>query len=170
MRLRISDGPVEQSSVLALLRTATPGKQSILFSPSGFSPGAISLAESQAVALFKLDTVGRAVPETAPARALAPETEPDAPFAQRPTGDMGKEAISAPPPRPQGDIESDEQAPAQADRSDCPACGTTHYRGASLLQGVRASMRQGQVESGARLQCIDCGSSNIKTLGESPTS
>ena len=138
VRVRSSDAPVEQSSVLALLRAAETGKRLVIFSPSGFSPGALSIAETQGIALYTLDPLGSAIPETTHARAMAPSEAPDPPFAPSepsPEDDFwtaGTRAATA----------SDDEAPdddpgiqaATTDWADCPNCGATHYRNARFCR------------------------------------
>ncbi len=142
VRVRSSDSPVEQSSVLALLRAADSGKKLVIFSPSGFSPGALSIAETQGIALYTLDSIGRAIAETTHARAFAPEQEPEPPFAPAATateddfwGDLVQDS-----PQPLGGapdaasaFEPEIQA-ATTDWADCPVCGATHYRNAKFCR------------------------------------
>jgi hypothetical protein len=173
IRVRSSEGPVEQSSVLALLRAAEPGKKLLLFSPSGFSPGALSIAETQGIGLFTLDSHGRALPETTHARAVAPETEPDPPFAPEPVEEEDSFWSYTPPPRididdvdsvDDEDDEDDEGIDAGAtDWSDCPACGTTHYRNANFCKECGTRM-QADSHEGPHMRCRTCGGNNIETV------
>jgi hypothetical protein len=170
VRVRSSEGPVEQSSVLALLRAADPGKKLLLFSPSGFSPGALSIAETQGIALFTLDSHGRALPETTHARAVTPATEADPPFAPAQSEDEDTFWSYTPPPRV--DPETDEEPDAEAegidagteDWSDCPACGTTHYRNANFCKECGTKMITGDVAESAHMRCRTCGGHDIETL------
>jgi len=186
VRVRSSDGPVEQSSVLALLRAAEAGKKLLIFSPSGFSPGAISIAETQGIGLFTLDRIGRAIPETTHARAIAPPTEPDPPFAPTEQED-GDDAFWN---RPQAPVveESSENFTVQDDGigagtfdwSDCPSCGTTHHRNAKFCRECGMNLQAGstspfdaspihatpvtQDAGEPKLRCKTCGSHNIELL------
>ncbi len=182
-RVRSSDGPVEQSSVLALLRAAEPGKKLLIFSPSGFSPGAISIAETQGIGLFTLDRTGRALPETTHARAIVPDTEPDPPFAPAET-QSAEDAFWHRAPAaatPGGAAEQDDGIGAgTSDWADCPTCGTTHHRnakfcrecGRNLMDGTDAQMpgdttRSTPVTQNAaspKLRCRTCGSHDIELL------
>lgn len=168
VRVRISDGPVEQSSVLALLRAAAPGKRLILFSPSGFSPGAVSIAESQGISLFTLDPRGRAVPGTTHARSVAPDTEPDPPVAREPRQDDPDVRSSTPPllVGKQFAVEGgdDRNDVSTAEWSDCPACGTAHYRDAKFCKECGVSMNPTTAKAAAQMQCRNCGSHDIETL------
>lgn len=177
VRVRYSEGPVEQSSVLALLRAAETGKKLILFSPSGFSAGALSIAETQGIALFSLDRYGRAIAETTHARSLAPDTEPDPPFAPPPKVDDEEDAWSAKPnpfeqaPQVHEADEVDEDGKdvegidaTTLDWSDCPKCGTTHYRNANFCKSCGTSLQSETDETDTSPRCKDCGSHNIEHL------
>lgn len=181
VRVRYSDGPVEQSSVLALLRAAETGKRLLLFSPSGFSAGALSIAETQGIALFSLDRYGRAIAETTHARSIAPDTEPDPPFAPEDVeddgddGDDGDDFWSHNATFKTADInadseeESDEEGAegidaTTTDWSDCPSCGTTHYRSANFCKSCGTSLLSDARKPDASPRCEDCGSHNIEYL------
>lgn len=168
IRVRSSEGPVEQSSVLALLRAAGPGKKLLLFSPSGFSPGALSIAETQGIGLFTLDSHGRAVPETTHARAVAPETEPDPPFAPEEVEEEDTFWSYTPPPRIEVDEDEDEADDegidaGATDWSDCPKCGTTHYRNANFCKECGTRM-QADSDEGPHMRCRTCGGHDIETV------
>lgn len=186
VRVRCSDGPVEQSSVLALLRAAEAGKKLIIFSPSGFSPGAVSIAETQGIALFTLDPKGRAIAETTHARAIAPASEPDPPFAPH-ESKKGSDSFWNPFPEtasPTGTAgvanESDRIDAGTFDWADCPSCGMTHHRnakfcrdcGMNLHTGARAEIDPEQVHATPvpheyatpKLRCRTCGSHDIELL------
>ena len=163
VRVRSSDGPVEQSSVLALLRAAEKGKKLLLFSPSGFSPGALSIAETQGIALFTLNSHGRAIAETTHARTVSPDTEPDPPFAPDAV-DEEDTFWSYTPPRAEEDTE---EAPdgidaGTEDWSDCPACGTTHYRNANFCKECGTKMLTAPEAGTATMRCRTCGGHDIE--------
>lgn len=164
VRVRSSEGPVEQSSVLALLRAAEPGKKLLLFSPSGFSPGALSIAETQGIALFTLDGHGRALPETTHARSVAPTTEADPPFA--PTQVEEEDSFWSYTPPPSVDDDSDEESEGidagTEDWSDCPACGTTHYRNAKFCKECGTNMTSDRTQETPTMRCRTCGGHDIE--------
>ncbi len=174
VRVRFSDGPVEQSSVLALLRAAETGKKLLLFSPSGFSPGALSIAETQGIALFTLDLYGQAIPETTHARAVSPETEPDPPFSPPPVEEeseslwsqrtpLSADTSTSGAPDDEGEEAAAKGIDATAtDWSDCPSCGTTHYRAANFCKSCGTSLQEGQTTTDTSPRCKDCGSHNIE--------
>jgi hypothetical protein len=168
VRVRSSEGPVEQSSVLALLRAAEPGKKLLLFSPSGFSPGALSIAETQGIGLFTLDSHGRALPETTHARAVTPSTEADPPFAPDQVEEEDSFWSYTPPPSVD---EDDAEDPASEgidagteDWSDCPACGTTHYRNANFCKECGTRMTVDSASETAHMRCRTCGGHDIEAL------
>lgn len=167
VRVRSSEGPVEQSSVLALLRAADPGKKLLLFSPSGFSPGALSIAETQGIALFTLDGHGRAIPETTHARSITPETEADPPFAPQ-LGEDAEDTFWSYTPPPSFDDESDVEEEGidagTTDWSDCPVCGTTHYQNAKFCKECGTPLQADEETSSVRMQCRTCGGHDIEVL------
>lgn len=187
VRVRSSEAPVEQSSVLALLRAAESGKRLVIFSPSGYSPGALSIAETQGIALYTLDPYGSAVPETTHARAMAPTELPDPPFAPSDEPDDGYWGGFTPSPapaepEPQPDVAPDPgiQA-AKTDWADCPNCGATHFHNARFcrdcgtnLQAASPVVQQATKPApgapdmpargtvGSQLRCRVCGSHDIE--------
>ncbi len=187
VRVRSSDTPVEQSSVLALLRAAESGKKLVIFSPSGFSPGALAIAETQGIALYTLDPSGRAHSETTHARSFAPATDPDPPFAPEVDDDPDdfwgayeaglkpRGPVSDEPPQPEPGIDA-----ATTDWADCPNCGTTHYRNARFCRECGANLQDvpsadadeehthtptaSPVKDAGKLRCRVCGSHDIELL------
>lgn len=170
VRVRLSDGPVEQSSVLALLRAAEAGKKLLIFSPSGFSPGAVSIAETQGIGLFALDATGRAAPETTHARAMMPDTEPEPPFVPQveESGDSFWDAPEEPEQRRKDDEEAETIDVGTFDWDDCPQCGTTHHRNAKFCRECGTDLRAAALEQEAadrpNLRCRTCGSFDIEHL------
>ncbi|MGI9584921.1 MAG: hypothetical protein ACR2N7_04965 [Acidimicrobiia bacterium] len=182
VRVRSSDTPVEQSSVLALLRAADSGKRLMIFSPSGFSPGARSIAQTQGIALFSLDPSGRAKAETTHARSMSPDTEPEPPFSPE-LGD-GDDDFWSNLSAPTGDSPPDEpelQATTN-DWADCPGCGATHYHNARFCRDCGADLQSRQdaqdavsvgspqprsaakSTTGNQLRCRTCGGHDIELV------
>jgi len=190
VRVRSSDAPVEQSSVLALLRAAGTGKKLVIFSPSGFSPGALSIAETQGIALYTLDPIGRAVAETTHARSFAPETEPEPPFAPAAATSDDKLRSDLMSTTTDKEHKPDGAEPAAfpgidaatTDWADCPACGTTHYRNAKFCRECGTNLVDPTSETdtkpvaatgpsepprsmaGSKLRCRTCGGHDIELL------
>jgi hypothetical protein len=180
-RVRWSDKPVEQTSVLALLKAAPEDKRLVIFSASGFTTGAISVAESQGIALYSFDSTGIAHPKTTRARSLAPSESQDPPF---------------PPPRVDTEDEEDfwaqtrsddtetveatapeHVAPLEAnpdDWTDCPSCGTTHFRTAGFCRSCGAHLETGDphphnaTAAQLGLRCRTCDGTDI-AIGITPT-
>lgn len=184
VRVRSSETPVEQSSVLALLRASQSGKRPVIFSPSGFSPGAKSIAETQGIALYSLDPTGRAIAETTHARSIAPDTEPDPPFAPAlvPSDDDYWSGFRATQTTEQSAQKQGEGVrPASADWTDCPSCGVTHYRNARFCRECGTNLIEHSPDShepespkpassvpkgtvGSGLRCRTCGGHDIELV------
>jgi hypothetical protein len=163
VRVRSSEGPVEQSSVLALLRAADPGKKLLLFSPSGFSPSALSIAETQGIALFTLSNYGAATAETTHARSISPDTQPDPPFAPEHVDEEDTFWSYTPPPAVASQ-DTDGIDAETADWSDCPSCGTTHYRNANFCKECGAKMSEHSDAAPATMVCRTCGGHDIHPI------
>lgn len=188
-RVRMGETPADQSSVLALLRADPGDKRLAIFSTSGFTPGAISVAETQGIALFEFDHTGAAQTKTTHARSLSPAVPPEPPFARKTAheeDDMwgsqqlpGQSATGAatPPPMPP-DASSTTPVSLNVDDdewSECPTCGTTHFKnarfcrscGTDLLTGIP----HGRMVSteGHTLMCRTCGSFDISDETDSET-
>ncbi|KAA3638527.1 MAG: hypothetical protein DWP92_05985, partial [Armatimonadetes bacterium] len=138
-RVRWATSPADQASILSVLRFAVEGKRVAIFSVSGFTPGAISVAETQGIALYAFDSWGVAHAKTTHARSLAPNTPPDPPFApQQPKeegeGDYWKQRAPTEPhrePIPQREPEPPRREPEAIDPDDwfeCSTCGMPHFR------------------------------------------
>ena len=149
-RVRWSDKPVEQTSVLALLKAAPEDKRLVIFSASGFTTGAISVAESQGIALYSFDASGIAHPETTRAKSLTPsdtqeppfpphevETEEDDDFWAQ-TSSQRSENLDATAPEHVPPLEADPD-----DWTDCPSCGVTHFRTALFCRSCGAHLETG---------------------------
>lgn len=179
-RVRMGESPADQASVLALLRADPGDKRLAIFSTSGFTPGAISVAESQGIALFAFDAFGTAHPKTTHARSLAPETQPDPPFApvvednvpawsdsQLP-GQGGPVASSSPAVELDDEFEVDDDTDNEDEWSECPNCGTTHFKNAHFCRSCGTDLETGRPHGhtlaidGTPLVCATCGGMNIK--------
>lgn len=109
-------GEVTQKAILAFLQVDGEERRKVIISAAGFSPGAISIGESQGVALFSLGPDGSVHPETGHAIMMMPNDAPPAPFSipledEQPDG------------RPQwGTTKFDSDVWV-----DCPECGTNQH-------------------------------------------
>ncbi len=177
-RVRMGEGPADQSSVLALLRVDPGDKRLAIFSTTGFTPGAVSVAETQGIALYQFDGYGAAQAKTTHARSLAPDTPPDPPFRPRnldteeSSGTQqlpGQRKTASPPPMP-ADASATTPAPMDINDdewSECPTCGTTHFKNARFCRScgtdLISGIPHGRVMSneGRTLMCRTCGSFDI---------
>lgn len=147
-------GPeVTQKAILAFLQVDDEERRKVIISAGGYSPGAISIGESQGVALFSLGIDGSVHPETGHAIMMMPNESPPAPFAipleeQDPDG------------RPQwGTTKFDSDVWV-----DCPECGTNQH---ISLKSCRVCGTNLAIESSAAppkeitYTCRVCGSHDV---------
>lgn len=172
-RVRWATSPADQASVLSAMRFAVKDKRVAIFSASGFTHGAISVAETQGIALYSFDSWGVAHAETTHARSLAPDTEPDPPFAPHQTEEDGPDFwMSKTQATPySGPVTTEPVEPVVVDPDDwseCPTCGITHFRtakycrecGTHLASGVRHAHELSIVD--LDLTCKTCGGTDIQ--------
>ena len=158
--VRVPDRPLNQRTVLAVLATEPDHRMRLIFSTSGFTPGAVSIAEAQGIALFSLNAEGTAVPENGRGAKVAPADGPPPPFPLRTTAEEPKITKAN-----WGRTEF----PAE-EWVDCPGCGTNQHKtlevcrmcGESLVAGAGTADQANIV-----YQCLDCGSHNVDAV---PTS
>ena len=179
-RVRMGESPADQASVLSLLRVDPGNKRLAIFSTSGFTTGALSVAESQGIALYEFDLEGAAHAKTTHARSLAPDTAPEPPFAQQrdddepdPWGSIqlpGQPASVTTAQADPVDTEADENTAIEIDEnewSECPTCGTTHFKNARFCRSCGTDLvtgtPHGRVLStdGGTLVCSTCGGFDI---------
>lgn len=173
-RVRWSDKPVEQTSVLALLKAAPGDKRLVIFSASGFTAGAVSVAESQGIALYAFDATGIAHAKTKHARSLASHETQEPPFPPpvvESDDDDSFWAQSKPAPREEevrvAVIDAPELDANPDDWMDCPTCGTTQFKtarfcrscGTHLESGVPHSHNATAAQLG--LRCRTCDGTDI---------
>jgi hypothetical protein len=150
-RVRWSDKPVEQTSVLALLKAAPQDKRLVIFSASGFTTGAISVAESQGIALYSFDATGIAHPKTTRARSIRSADAQEPPFPPPEVEEEEDEDFWAQPSSHEPEVVDsaalDALPPLDAnpdDWTDCPKCGTTHFRTAVFCRSCGTHLASGQ--------------------------
>ncbi len=179
-RVRMGESPADQASVLSLLRVDPGNKRLAIFSTSGFTTGALSVAETQGIALYEFDLEGAAHPKTTHARSLAPDTAPEPPFAKQradnepnPWGAIqlpGQLASVAAPETAPVEPVADENTAIEIDGdewSECPTCGTTHFKNARFCRSCGTDLvtgiPHGRVLStdGGTLVCSTCGGFDI---------
>ena len=156
--VRVPDRRLSQRTVLAVLATESDDRARLIFSSRGFTPGAISIAEAQGIALFTFDSEGTALPENGQAANVSPRDAPPPPFASR----QPEEGLTPSP-------ENWESSELAADEwVDCPACGTNQHHtldtcrvcgGSLATAGAPTEAREGIV-----YRCLDCGSHNVDAV------
>lgn len=175
-RVRWATDRAGQSSVLAVLKAVTDGKRVAMFSTSGYTTGAVSVAESQGVALYAFDSFGVAHPRTTHARSLEPDTPPHPPFAPEEIIEEQDDSWAThtvpTPDADQADGEGKETEQQIAidpdDWTDCPSCGTTHFKNAEYCRSCGTHLSTGvrhahdTSTSGQGLRCRTCGGSDIE--------
>ena len=155
--IRIPDQPLNQRTVLAVLAADSDGRRRIIFSASGFSPPAISIAEAQGIALFTLGSDGTAHPQNGQASALAPKDTPPAPFAA--AAPQEDNVVAAFSDWGKSDFSADEWV-------DCPGCGTNQHHTLDACRVCGASLENaaslGSPPDGLEYRCRECGSHDVE--------
>jgi len=185
-RVRWSENPIGQAAVLALLRARHGEDRLALFSVAGFTPGAVSLANTQVVALLRLDESGGVHAENPHAQHMMPEEAPPAPFASaaRPAAAAGDHVMEPPAPPPGLPTPGIEIEIDPDDWIDCPRCGLTHHHRSNFCMSCGANLHESPAlstppapEGGDRtrpvppappgaptLRCRTCGSDDIELI------
>jgi len=192
-RIKVDRAPLAQSAILALLKAVDEHHEEreqlhcLLFSVTGFSGGARTLAESHSVGLFDLDAIGDVHPVTTYARNIMPAEPLEPAFLFAPTEEE-KEAEARKEQMPFGPVEKDPK-----DWLDCPRCGATHHRKATFCTACGADFTapstltakmppRGRIPGppqvapgtvpaptgGQMLRCRTCGSHDIELVGQPP--
>ncbi len=150
---------VPQRAILAFLQLDDERKK-VIISATGYSPGAISISESQGVALFTLQADGSVQAETGHAITMMPTETPPAPFAIP--------------------LEEDEEAVTSAswgttkfDRDvwvECPECGTNQHVSLKSCRtcGTKLVVDPVILTPGPKYECRVCGSHDIEVLTGQP--
>lgn len=156
--VRVPDRPLNQRTVLAVLAADSDGRQRVIFSPAGFSPAAISIAEAQGIALFALGSDGAAQPRNGQAASLTTPDAPPAPF----TVNVKEESLIA------AYSEWGKSAFSADEWVDCPGCGTNqhHTLDACRLCGttLHAETSLGAAPNGLDYRCRECGSHDVEVV------
>jgi len=155
--VRIPDHELNQRTVLAVLASEPDHRARLIFSTAGFTPGAISIAEAQGIALYTLDIDGSAIPENGRAAELAPLEPAPPPFPVKKTED---EFVITKANWGRTEFPDEEWV-------DCPSCGTNQHRSlehcrvcGSELAPLASSRGSGDVI----YRCVDCGSQNVEAI------
>ena len=152
--VRVPDHELNQRTVLAVLASEPDNRVRLIFSAAGFTPGAISIAEAQGIALYTLARDGSAIPENGRAVDLAPLDGPPPPFAL--------------------DHKEDEFVVTKANWGrtefpdeewiDCPSCGTNQHRSLENCRICGSALASSASPSDVVYRCVDCGSHNVEAV------
>jgi len=155
--VRVPDHELNQRTVLAVLASEPDNRTRMIFSTAGFTPGAISIAEAQGIALFTLAIDGSAMPENGRAVDLVPLDGPPPPF---PIEHKEDDFVITKANWGRTEFPDDEWI-------DCPGCGTNQHCSldacrvcGSQLAGLDADGSPGDVT----YHCVDCGSTNVEAI------
>ena len=148
---------VPQKAILAMLQLDDERRKAI-FSPHGFSTGAVSISESHGVALFKLARDGTVTAETGHAVMMMPNQTPPAPFSLPPE----KEDLTT-PVATWGTTKFDSDVWV-----DCPECGTNQHisLGSCRVCGTKLEVLKDEPMEELHYKCRDCGSHDIEIISQ----
>jgi hypothetical protein len=159
--VRVPDRPLNQRTVLAVLATEPDDRSRLVFSTAGFTPGAISIAEAQGIALFEFDVEGSAIPQNGRAVRLAPLDPPAPPFKRSTVTD---DTVLSKATWGRTEFPDKEWV-------DCPGCGTNQHVSLDACRICGVALETGSPASGAKAdvayRCLDCGSRNIEAVAPS---
>ena len=159
--VRVPDRPLNQRTVLAVLSSDSEGRKRVIFSATGFSPSAISIAEAQGVALFALESDGTATPQNGQASAMAPADVLPAPFAVAPQKDT---VVAAYSDWGTTDFSANEWI-------DCPGCGTNQHHSLDACRLCGSALHNaaslGSAPDGLDYRCRECGSHDVEIVAAS---
>ena len=156
--VRVPDHPLNQRTVLAVLATEPDHRIRLIFSTRGFTPGAVSIAEAQGIALFSFDAEGSALPANGRGAEIAPADGPPPPFPKREAADETKITKAN-----WGHTEFPED-----EWIDCPGCGTNQHMTLEVCRMCGAALGRAGAENAdpgeTVYQCLDCGSHNVQAV------
>ncbi|MEN8233722.1 MAG: hypothetical protein ABFR89_02220 [Actinomycetota bacterium] len=156
--VRVPDHPVNQRTILAVLASEPDDRQRVIFSATGFTPAAISIAETQGISLFALDGSGRATPQNGRATSIAPTDTPPAPFA---SDDSADDSTITAANWGTTEFPVDEW-------TDCPGCGVNQHVAldACRLCGTPLTDQSspGSPPDSPVYRCRECGSHDVEIV------
>ena len=151
---------VQQRAIIALV-SINDERKKVIFSAAGYSPGAISIGESQGVALFTLRADGSARPETGHAIMMMPNEVPPAPFAFQLVDEEAEADMKS--AAGWGTTKFDSNVWV-----DCPECGTNQHVSLKSCRVCGTKLVAEPVSPLApaahQYQCRNCGSHDIEVL------
>ena len=147
-----------QRAIIAFLQLDDDRKK-IIISAAGYSPGAISISESQGLALFTLRADGSVEAETGHAVMMMPLETPPAPFAIPLEDEEGATSASWGTTKFDSDV-----------WVDCPECGTNQHVSLTscLVCGTKLVAEPLISVSGPKYECRVCGSHDIEVVTGQP--
>ena len=148
---------VPQKAILAMLQLKDDRKKAI-FSPVGFSPGAVSISESHGVALFTIGPDGTVDAETGHAMTMMPNQMPPAPFSLPPEPEDLSGTVAT-----WGTTKFDSEVWV-----DCPECGTNQHisLGSCRVCGTKLEVEREKPVEELVYKCRDCGSHDIEIISQ----
>jgi len=155
--VRVPDHELNQRTVLAVLASEPDSRTRLIFSTAGFTPGAISIAEAQGIALFRLAIDGSAIPENGRAAKLAPLDSPPPPF---PVDHKEDDFVITKANWGRTEFPDDEWI-------DCPGCGTNQHHSLDACRvcgNPLAGLDADGPPANAVYRCVDCGSRNVEAI------
>ncbi len=154
--VRIPDHELNQRTVLAVLASEPDRRARLIFSTAGFTPGAISIAEAQGIALYTLDIDGSAIPENGRAAELAPLEPAPPPF---PVKRTEEEFVITKANWGRTEFPDEEWV-------DCPTCGTNQHRSLEACRVCGSQLAAAVAGAGTDVtyRCVDCGSHNVEVI------
>jgi hypothetical protein len=155
--VRVPDHELNQRTVLAVLASEPGDRTRVIFSTTGFTPGAISIAQAQGIALYSLALDGSAVPENGRAVDIAPLDGPPPPF---PVGRREEDFAVTKANWGPSEVSHEEWV-------DCPSCGANQHRSLEFCRicgRALAAPAPAMASGEAIYRCIDCGSRNVEAI------
>ena len=156
--VRVPERPVNQRTVLAVLATEAADRQRVIFSVSGFTPAAISIAEAQGIPLFTLERDGRATPQNGRAAGIVPDGAAPVPFETAQPD--GTERITA-ANWGRTEFSADEWI-------DCPGCGVNQHISLDACRLCGTPLAADSAPDGAPgevvYRCRGCGSRDVEVV------
>jgi hypothetical protein len=156
--VRVPDKPIGQRTVLAVLSLESDDRRRLIFSAAGFTPAAVSIAQSQGIALFSLDETGQVHAANGRASIITPQEDMRAPFELPPVEeDITKEFANW----GKSEFLTDEWV-------DCPGCGTNQHHSLDQCRVCGAELHEatslGSPPDGIAYRCRACGSHDIEVV------
>jgi hypothetical protein len=156
--VRVPENPINQRTVLAVLASEPPDRRRVIFSTTGFTHTAMTIAEAQGIALITLESDGAATPQNRRAAQLCPADPPPPPFPPRTSEDEAVVTASN-----WGTTEF-----SAAEWIDCPGCGVNQHVSLDACRVCGTALRPRAQESdpagSITYRCRSCGSHDVEVI------